>query len=77
MASSTSPQDPGGVAAEIDIQTSLALGRATARAVSALSADARRAMVRALEREAQVQSEHGGRVGEVVAALLTGQAQDL
>lgn len=77
MASSPPPSDSGTIAAEIDIQTSLALCRATTRAVCAISDDAKKAMVQALEREAQVQADHGGQVGELVAALITGHAQDL
>ena len=77
MTASSSPNEPGAIAAEIDIQTSLALGRATTRAVSAISADAKQAMVAALEREALVQAEHGGQVGQLVAALIAGHLQDL
>jgi hypothetical protein len=65
------------IALEIDVQTSLALSRATTRAVCAISQDAQRAMVSALEREARLQHAQGGPVGELVAALIAGHAQDL
>jgi len=64
-------------ALEIDVATSLALSRATTRALSRLSADAQRAMLAALEREAEVQQAHGGPVGELVAALIAAYAEDL
>lgn len=74
----TSPQESvANIALEIDVQTSLALSRATSRAVCAISADAQRAMVTALKREAQLQEVQGGPVGELVAALIAGHAQDL
>lgn len=65
------------IALEIDVQTSLALSRATTRAVCAISPDAQRAMLAALKKEAQVQQDHGGPVGELVAALINGHAQDI
>jgi hypothetical protein len=65
------------IALEIDVQTSLALSRATTRAVCAISSDAQRAMVHALQKEAQLQHAQGGPVGELVAALIAGHAQDL
>ena len=76
--SAPSPQPPvANIALEIDVQTSLALSRATTRAVCAISSDAQRAMVHALEKEAQLQHAQGGAVGELVAALIVGHAQDL
>src|SRR5205085_2604704 len=54
-----------GIALEIDVETSLALGRATARAVCAISADAQKAMIAALEREAEAQRVQGGPVAEL------------
>jgi hypothetical protein len=72
------PQDSvANIALEIDVQTSLALSRATTRAVCAISPDAQRALVNALRKEAQVQQAHGGPVGELVAALINGHVQDL
>ena len=65
------------LALEIDVQTSLALSRATTRAVCAISAHAQRAMVYALEKEIKVQETQGGPVGELVAKLIAGYAQDL
>lgn len=65
------------IALEIDVQTSLALSRATTRAVCAISSDAQRAMLSALRKEAQVQQAQGGPVGELVAALINGHAQDI
>jgi hypothetical protein len=64
-------------ALEIDVATSLALTRATTRAVSRLSADAQREMLSALKKEAQVQQAHGGPVGELVAALIAAYAEEL
>ena len=74
----TAPAGPvASIALEIDVQTSLALSRATSRAVCAISPAAQAAMVTALEKEAEVQHAHGGPVGELVAALLAGHLQDL
>ncbi len=73
----SAPEPVANIALEIDVQTSLALSRATSRAVSTLSADAKRAMITALEREARLQQAQGGPVGELVAALLAGHAEDL
>jgi len=74
---SSAPEPVANIALEIDVQTSLALSRATSRAVCAISADAKRAMVTALTREAELQQAQGGPVGELVAALLAGHAEDL
>jgi hypothetical protein len=65
------------IALEIDVQTSLALSRAATRAVCTLSSDAQRAMIHALEKEAQLQQAEGGPVGELVAALIAGHVHDL
>jgi len=55
------PSEPvATVALEIDVQTALALSRATTRAVSALSAFGHREMVWALEQEAHIQQMQGG-----------------
>ena len=64
-------------ALEIDVATSLALSRATTLAVSQISAEAKTAIVRALEKEARVQEAQGGPVSELVAALVAAYAQDL
>ena len=78
MPAAPQPQDPvATLALEIDVQTSLALSRATTRAVCAISPAAHLALVAAIEKEAQVQHEHGGPVGELVAALLAGHVEDL
>jgi hypothetical protein len=78
MPAAPQPQDPvATLALEIDVQTSLALSRATTRAVCAISPAAQLALVTALEKEAQVQHAHGGPVGELVAALLAGHVEDL
>jgi hypothetical protein len=58
------------IALEIDVQTALALSRATTRAVVALSPKAHRAMMDALGVEAAVQQSQGGPVAELVAALI-------
>jgi hypothetical protein len=68
---------PIDAAREIDIATSLALSRATTRAVSQISGDAQQAMLRALAREAEAQQAHGGPVGELVAALIAAYAEEL
>ena len=73
----SAPEPVANIALEIDVQTSLALSRAASRAVCAISADAKLAMVTALQREAQLQEAQGGPVGELVAALIAGHAQDL
>jgi hypothetical protein len=65
------PADPvAAVALEIDVQTALALSRATTRAVTAISPKAHRAMMDALGVEAAVQESQGGPVAELVAALI-------
>jgi hypothetical protein len=56
----------------LDVQTALALSRATTRAVTAISPKAHRAMMDALGVEAAVQQAQGGPVGELVAALIKG-----
>ena len=77
MPASASQEPISNIALEIDVQTSLALSRATTRAVCAISPDAQRAMVRALEKEAAMQHAQGGPVGELVSVLIGGHAQDL
>lgn len=71
------PAESQKIALEIDVATSLALSRATTRAVSQISKQAKDAMVRALETEAQMQHDHGGPVGELIAALIAAHAQEL
>jgi hypothetical protein len=65
------------VALEVDVQTALALSRATSRAVTAISPKAHRAMMDALGVEAAVQQAHGGPVAELVAALIKGHLDQL
>ena len=65
------------VALEIDVQTALALSRATTRAVTAISPKAHRAMMDALGMEAAAHEVHGGPVAELVAALLKGHLDQL
>jgi hypothetical protein len=65
------------VALEIDVQTALALSRATSRAVIAISPKAHRAMMDALGVEAATQEAQGGPVGELVAALIKGHLDQL
>jgi hypothetical protein len=65
------------LALEVDVQTALALSRATTRAVAAISPQAHRAMMDALGIEAAVQQAHGGPVAELVAALLKGHLDQL
>lgn len=65
------------VALEIDVQTALALSRATTRAVTQISPTAHRAMMDALGLEAATQQAQGGPVAELVAALIEGHAADL
>lgn len=60
------------VALEIDLQTALALSRATTRAVTSLSPKAHRAMMDALAIEAANQEAMGGPVAELVAQLIKG-----
>jgi hypothetical protein len=72
--------DPAAVptmALEIDVQTALALSRATSRAVIAISPKAHRAMMDALGVEAASQEIQGGPVAELVAALLRGHLDQL
>ena len=71
------PQAPNDIALEIDVATSLALSRATTRAVAQLSGEARQAMLGALAREAEAQETHGGPVGQLVAALIAAYADEL
>jgi hypothetical protein len=73
LASDSAPS----MALEIDVQTALALSRATSRAVTAISPKAHRAMMDAIGMEAAVQEAHGGPVGELVAALLKGHLDQL
>ena len=77
MPAASSSASVANIALEIDVQTSLALSRATTRAVCAISPDAQKAMLTALEREAKLQHAQGGPVGELVAALIAGHVQDL
>jgi len=65
------------VALEIDVQTALALSRATTRAVTQISPTAHRAMMDALGLEAATQQAQGGPVAELVAALLKGHLDQL
>jgi hypothetical protein len=65
------------VALEIDVQTALALSRATSRAVIAISPKAHRAMMDALGVEAATQEAQGGPVAELVAALIKGHLDQL
>ena len=60
------------LALEIDVQTALALSRATTRAVTEISPKAHRAMMDALGLEAATQEAQGGPVAELVAALIKG-----
>lgn len=64
-------------ALEIDVQTALALSRATSRAVIAISPKAHRAMMDALGVEAATQEIQGGPVAELVAALIRGHLDQL
>lgn len=65
------------VALEIDVQTALALSRATTRAVTAISPTAHRAMMDALGLEAASQQAQGGPVAELVATLIKGHLDQL
>jgi hypothetical protein len=65
------------VALEIDVQTALALSRATSRAVIAISPKAHRAMMDALGVEAATQEAQGGPVADLVAALIKGHLDQL
>ena len=65
------------VALEIDVQTALALSRATTRAVTAISPLAHRAMMDALGLEAASQQAQGGAVAELVSALIKGHLDQL
>ena len=70
--------DPISTAAlEVDVQTALALSRATTRAVSAISPKAHRHMMDALGVEAAIQQTQGGPVAELVAALIKGHLDQL
>jgi hypothetical protein len=71
------PDSVPSVALEVDVQTALALSRATTRAVTAISPKAHRAMMDALAIEAAVQHAHGGPVAELVAALIKGHLDQL
>lgn len=70
-------KDSSSLTLEIDVATSLALGRATTRAVCQISGEAQAAMLRALESEARMQESQGGPVGELVAALIGAYAEEL
>ena len=75
-----SEQLPGTVAAvalEIDVQTALALSRATTRAVTRISPRAHRAMMDALGIEAALHQVQGGPVAEMVATLIKGHLDEL
>ena len=65
------------VALEIDVQTALALSRATTRAIAKLSPKAHRAMMDALGLEAANQEFVGGPVAELVSQLLKGHLDQL
>jgi hypothetical protein len=65
------------IALEVDVQTALALSRATSRAVTAISPKAHRAMMDALGIEAATQEAHGGPIAELVSALLKGHLDQL
>ena len=65
------------LALEIDVQTALAISRATAQAVIAISPKAHRAMMDALGVEAATQEVQGGPVAELVAALIRGHLDQL
>jgi len=71
------PSPAANVALELDVQTALALARATTRAVTTLSPKAHRAMMDALGVEAAVQQNQGGPVAELVAALIRGHLDQL
>lgn len=64
--------DVADTALTLDVQTALALSRATTRAVTAISPKAHRAMMDALAIEAAQQQAQGGPVAELVAALIKG-----
>lgn len=71
------PNAAPSVALDVDVQTALALSRATSRAVMAISPKAHRAMMDALGVEAAIQHAQGGPVAELVAALIRGHLDDL
>ncbi|MBS0362589.1 MAG: hypothetical protein JSR98_14530 [Proteobacteria bacterium] len=79
MSPKTNPAtDPvAAVALEIDVQTALALSRATTRAFATLSPRAHRAMMDALAIEAANQEAVGGPVADLVAQLLKGHLNEL
>jgi|GEM_PF-2593051 hypothetical protein len=75
-----SDQLPGTVAAialEIDVQTALALSRATTRAVTRISPQAHLAIVDELKAEAELHEAQGGPVADMVATLLQGHLDQL
>jgi hypothetical protein len=65
------------IALEVDVQTALALSRATTRAVTQISPKAHRAMMDSLGLEAATQQAQGGPVAELVAALIKGHLDQL
>lgn len=65
------------VALEIDVQTALALSRATSRAMTRISPKAHRAMMDALGVEAALHQTQGGPVADMVAILLRGHLDEL
>ena len=69
------PEPP--IALDVDVQTALALSRATARAVIAISPKAHRAMMDALGVEAAAQQAQGGPASELIAALIRGHLDQL
>jgi hypothetical protein len=71
------PSPDTNVALEVDVQTALALSRATSRAVTAISPKAHRAMMDALGIEAAVQQNQAGPVAQLVAALIRGHIDQL
>ena len=75
-----SDQLPGTIAAvalEIDVQTALALSRATTRAVTRISPQAHRAVMDELGMEAALHWTQGGAVADMVAILLRGHLEQL
>ena len=64
-------------ALEVDVQTALALSRATTRALCAISPKAHRAMMDALGVEAAIKQAEGGPVGDLVATLIKGHLNQL
>jgi hypothetical protein len=72
-----SAEGAASIALEVDVQTALALSRATTRAVTQISPKAHRAMMDALGLEAATLQAQGGPVAELVAALVKGHLDQL